>query len=193
MVDIRAWTRVAALARKDAEEIRRQPGLILPAVAITVGLTLPGFVVMLMLPRLTGESLADSDFAEAAQAAARLAPALADYPFEAQAQIFLLQQFLMFGLLVPVLGSLSLSAQAIIGEKQARALEPLLTTPLGTGELLLAKVLTPFVLSMALMTTTFLLYLVGTALWAEPGVWRTLFWPRTLVLYGVMGPLVSLT
>ena len=29
--------------------------------------------------------------------------------------------------------------------------------------------------------------------WGEPGVWRTLFWPRTLVLFLLLGPLVSLT
>jgi len=188
-----ARRRILALARKDVEEIRRQPGLVLPAVAMVVGLSLPVFIVMILAPRLTGESLADSDFAEAAGAAARLLPALAEYPLEAQAQVFLLQQFLTFGLLVPVLGSLSLASQAIIGEKQSRALEPLLATPLATGELLMAKVLTPFVLSMGLTAATFLLYLGGTALWAEPGVWRTLFWPRTLVLYAVIGPLISLT
>jgi ABC-2 type transport system permease protein len=27
----------------------------------------------------------------------------------------------------------------------------------------------------------------------EPGVWRTLFWPRTLLLYVLIGPLVSVT
>lgn len=188
-----AVTRVAALARKDVEEIRRQPGLLLPAAAMVVGLTLPAFIVMVIVPRLTGEALADSDFAEAAEAAARLAPALASYPLEAQAQMFVLQQFVLFGLLVPVLGSLSLAAQAIIGEKQSRALEPLLATPLGTAELLLAKVLAPFLLSMGLLAATFALYVAGTALWAEPGVWRALFWPRTLVLYAVLGPLISMT
>lgn len=193
MVDGRAWARILALARKDAEEVRHQPGLVLPALAMGAGLTLPAFIVMVIAPRLTGEALADSDFAEAAEAAIGLAPALAAYSLEGRAQAFVLQQFLLFALLAPVLGSLSLAAQAIIGEKQSRALEPLLATPIRTGELLLAKVLTPFLISMGLLLATFLLYLGGTALWAEPGVWRTLFWTRTLVLYGVMGPLVSLT
>ena len=31
------------------------------------------------------------------------------------------------------------------------------------------------------------------ALWGEPRVWQTMFWPRTLLLYGVLGPLVSWT
>ncbi len=188
-----AWRRVLALARKDAEEVRHQPALIWPAAALAAGLILPGLAVMVALPALTGESLADTEFAEAAAAAAALTPELATLPPAAQAQAFLLQQFLLFGLLVPIFGALSLAAQAIIGEKQARALEPLLTTPLTTAELLAAKVLTPFVMSTGLLGLTFGLYLIGLAGWGEHGVWRTLLWPRTLLLYGVIGPLISWT
>lgn len=189
-----SWRRIFALARKDAEEVRHQPGLIWPSAALVAGMILPGLAVMVAMPALTGESLADTEFAEAAAAAATArTPELAALSPAAQAQAFLLQQFLLFGLLVPILGALSLAAQAVIGEKQARALEPLLTTPLTTMELLTAKVLTPFVLSIALLTLTFGLYLVGLAGWGEPGVWRTLLWPRTLLLYVVIGPLVSWT
>lgn len=186
------WRRIGALARKDAEEVIRQPGLLLPAIAMVVGLAIPTFLVILVVPRITGESLADAGFADpvAVAAATGLADRLSP---EGVAQAFLLQQFLVFSLLVPVLGSLSLAAQSIIGEKQARALEPLLATPIRTGELLAGKVLTPFMLSMALLAATFLLYLVAIGVWGEPGVWLTLFLPRTLWLYLALGPLVSLT
>jgi ABC-2 type transport system permease protein len=60
-------------------------------------------------------------------------------------------------------------------------------------ELLVAKVLTPFVLSMLLLVATHLLYATAMLAWGEPGVWRTLFWPRTLFLFLLLGPLVSLT
>lgn len=188
-----AWRRVSALARKDAEEIRSQPALIWPTLALVAGLTLPAFAVMVLLPRLSGESLGDTEFAEAAAQAAVLAPELAALGAAARAQAFLLQQFLLFGLLIPVLGALSLAAQAVIGEKQARALEPLLATPITTTELLAAKVLTPFALSMGLLALTWTLYLGGLLAFGEPGVWRTLLWPRTLLLYGVIGPLIAWT
>ena len=187
------WGRIAAIVRKDADEIGRQPVLILPAVAMVLGLSFPAFLLLVITPRLTGESLADSEFAEAAAAAAALLPGLTALGPAAQAQAFVLQHFLMFSLIVPVLGSLSLAAQAVIGEKQARALEPLLATPLTTAELLVAKAVAPFGLSMLLLLATFGLYLVGMALWGEPRVWQTLFWPRTLLMYGMLGPLVSWT
>ena len=187
------WTRIAALARKDADEVRQQPGLILPAVAMIVGLSLPALFLLLVAPRLLGEPLADSDFAEAAGRLAAEVPGLARLTLEGQAQAFVLQQFLTFSLLVPILGSLSLAAQAIVGEKQTRSLEPLLMTPITVPELLAAKVLTPFVLSMVLLAATHLLYVGAMLAWGEPEVWKTLFWPRTLLLYLLLGPLLSLT
>ena len=187
------WGRISAIVRKDADEIGRQPGLILPAVAMVLGLSFPAFLLLVITPRLTGESLADSEFAESAAAAMAMLPGLNALDSAGQAQAFVLQHFLMFSLIVPVLGSLSLAAQAVIGEKQARALEPLLATPLTTAELLVAKAVAPFVLSMLLLLATFCLYLVGMALWGEPRVWQTMFWPRTLLMYGMLGPLVSWT
>jgi ABC-2 type transport system permease protein len=185
--------RVRALARKDMEEVRHQPGLLLPAAGMIVGLAIPALLVMIVAPVITGEELADSDFVTAASLARVYFPSIAHLSPQGQAQAFLLQQFLMFSLMTPILGSMSLAAQGIIGEKQARALEPLLATPMTTGELLLAKILTPFALSMALLVATFLFYLAAMAALGEPGVWRTLFWPRTLVVFVVVGPLVSLT
>jgi ABC-2 type transport system permease protein len=187
------WRRIRALVRKDVDEVGRQPALVLPAVAMVLGLSLPAFLLLVITPRLTGESLADSEFAEAAAAAVAVMPELMSLDPAGQAQAFVLQHFLMFSLIVPVLGSLSLAAQAVIGEKQARALEPLLATPLTTTELLVAKATTPFALSMLLMLATFCLYMAGMALWGERGVWRTLLWPRTLLLYGLLGQLVSWT
>jgi ABC-2 type transport system permease protein len=184
--------RVGAVARKDAGEIMRQPGILLPAVALIIALAAPAFIVTIAVPVVSGEDLADTDFARLAERAGQLGPDAGATP-AALAQTFLLQQFLIFGLMVPVLGALSLAAQGIIGEKQSRALEPLLATPITTAELLIAKIATPFLLSLAMLAATFLIYLAGMAALGEPAVWRSLFWPRTLVLYGVLGPLVALT
>jgi len=182
-----------AIAGKDAEEVRSQPAVLLPAVAMVPAVALPGFVLLVIAPRVTGVVLADPDVVAAANRVAAQLPGLAALAPEGQAQAFLLQQFLMFSLLVPIFGALSLAAQAIVGEKQARSLEPLLTTPITVPELLLGKVLTPLGLSLLLMGVTYLLHLAVMVAFGQPGVWQTLFWPRTLVLYLVVGPLVSVT
>ena len=55
---------------------------------------------------------------------------------------------------------MALAAHAIVGEKQARTLEPLLATPLTTLELLMAKVL-------GALLPTLAISLVGLALYAR--------------------------
>jgi ABC-2 type transport system permease protein len=59
-------------------------------------------------------------------------------------QTFLFHQFSLLLLLVPIVSATALATHAVIGEKQSRALEPLLATPISTIELLAAKALTPF-------------------------------------------------
>jgi ABC-2 type transport system permease protein len=188
-----SWFRIRAIALKDADEVRHQPAVLVPAVAMVLAVALPGFLLLIVAPRFTGVALADPDIVAAANRVAAQLPGLAELTPEGQAQAFLLQQFLMFSLLVPIFSALSLAAQAIVGEKQARSLEPLLATPITVAELLLGKVLTPLVLSLVLMGITYLLHLVVVLALGEAGVWWTLFWPRTLLLYLGIGPLVSVT
>ncbi len=188
-----AWHRVMAIARKDAAELSRNPGAILPAVAMVFGALVPAFAVVIGAPMIAGETLARSgEFADEAQAAVGAVPEIAHLSGDALIQAFLFHQFSMLLLLVPVVAAMALATHAVIGEKQARALEPLLATPLTTVELLAAKTLTPLVFSLALSWIAALLYVLGIWLVAEPGVWRTILGLRSLLLFGLLGPLVAL-
>ena len=69
---------------------------------------------------------------------------------------------------------MSVAAYAVVGEKQARTLEPLLATPITTFELLAAKVLGALVPGIVLVTICFALYAGGVMLFAHEGVYRTL-------------------
>ncbi|MEO7158443.1 MAG: ABC transporter permease, partial [Vicinamibacterales bacterium] len=107
-------------------------------------------------------------------------------------QSFLFHQFALLLLLVPIVAAMALASHAVIGEKQSKALEPLLATPLSTLELLAAKALTPFLFALGLSWSAVLLYVLGAAVVGEPGVWRAMVGPRLLVMFGVLGPLVEL-
>jgi len=188
-----AWHRVLAIARKDAAELARNPGAIIPAVAMVFGSLFPAFLVVVGAPAIAGESLEQSgDFADQAQAAMSVLPEIAHLTGNALIQAFLFHQFSLLLLLVPVVGAMALATHAVIGEKQSKALEPLLATPLTTVELLAAKTLTPFVFAVALSWAAALLYVAGIFLVAEPGVWPTIFGYRAFLLFVVLGPLVSL-
>lgn len=188
-----AATRIRGLVLKDAAELWRNPGAVLPALAAALASLVPAFLVATALPRFSGESLAESpELLRTAQAAATIMPELAGLTGAALVQAFLFHQFGVLLLTVSVLGSMALAAHAVIGEKMARTLEPLLATPLSTVELLAAKTLTPLAFSLLILWATLGVYLAGMAVVAEPGVWRSFLGLPTFLLFGVVGPLLTL-
>ena len=86
---------------------------------------------------------------------------------------------------------MSVAAHSVIGEKQARTLEPLLATPVTTFELLAAKVIGAALPGIALMAACFAVYVGAVAIFAERGVWMMLLTARSLALVFVMGPLAA--
>jgi ABC-2 type transport system permease protein len=187
------WTRISALAEKDARELVRNPGAMLPPLAMVLGSLFPAFLVAIGAPMIAGRTLEESgDFVDESAQAIAMLPELSGLAGNALVQAFLFHQFALLLLLVPVVAATSLATHAVIGEKQAKALEPILATPISTIELLMAKTLTPFVFALALTWCAVGLYLAGILVLAEPGVWRSMLGPRMLILFGILGPLVEL-
>jgi len=184
--------RVRALWAKEIADLRLNPGVFGPALlTATISLLLPFFVAVIV-PYATGERLADSgDFSVAAELL-RTQPWTRDLDPEGAVQAFIFQQFLVLLVLSPVAASMSSAAFSIIGEKQARTLEPLLATPLKTSELLAAKVISAAVPGILLTTGCFVLYVLLIAAVAEPGVWLAMLTARSLGLVFIVGPLASL-
>ena len=188
-----SWPRVFALARKDAGELVRNPGAIIPPILMVFASLLPLFLVIFIVPTLMGQTLEQSgEFAEEAAQAADRIPELAGLSGNALVQTFLFHQFSLLLLLVPIVSATALATHAVIGEKQAKALEPILATPISTIELLAAKTLTPFVFALSLTWIAVFLEVIGTVAIGEPGLWRSIVGPRLFILFGVLGPLVVL-
>jgi ABC-2 type transport system permease protein len=87
---------------------------------------------------------------------------------------------------------MSMAAHAIVGEKQARTLEPLLATPVTTLELLTAKVFGALIPTLGLSLAGLVLYFAVMPLVAEPGVLGAMLSARTIMLVFVIGPLSAL-
>lgn len=185
--------RVAALAGKELKELRSNPAAIVPvAIVVLICLALP-FVVLVLVPAATGESIADDpQVARVVALAGDRIPGLAGLPRAAAVEAFMLQQFLLIFLVAPIVGAVSLAAYSVVGEKQGRTLEPLLTTPLTAAELLVAKVLAAFLPSLAIEAAGLLGYFALVGAVAEPGVLAALASARSLVLVGMVGPSASL-
>jgi len=188
-----AWHRVTALARKDARELMRNPGAVIPAIMMVFASLFPLFLVIFFLPLIMGKTLEQTgEFSEEAATAVGRIPELAGLSGNALIQTFLFHQFSLLLLLVPIVSATTLATHAVIGEKQSKALEPLLATPISTIELLAAKTLTPFLFALALTWAAVALEVAGTIAIGEPGVWKAIVGPRLFILFGVLGPLVVL-
>jgi ABC-2 type transport system permease protein len=182
--------RIATLIGKELREFRANPSAVLPVAIVSgVCIALP-FIVIIFIPSFTGESLAEDRSMR--EIVATVLPGLSSLPPDAAIQAFLFQQFLMLFLVNPIIGAVSLAAYSVVGEKQGRTLEPLLTTPLTTTELLLAKVLAAFLPSIVVEAIGLAIYLGLVSALALPGVVGEILTARSVVLLGVIGPLASL-
>jgi ABC-2 type transport system permease protein len=181
--------RLRALVRKELIDVARNSAVLLPVVIAAVVFLLLPLVIAVIIPSMTGRPLgADAELAKISL----ILDAPEHLSTNARVQLFIFQQFLIVFLLMPVTGAMALAAHAIVGEKQARTLEPLLATPLTTLELLMAKVIGSLIPTLAISGAGLALYglLIETA--AEPGVLRAMLTLRTLLLVVAVGPLCAL-
>jgi ABC-2 type transport system permease protein len=185
--------RIGIIMGKELREFRSNPSALAPVV-ILIGLCIAiPFFILAVMPVATGRSLAqDRGLAQVISLAQERIPGLAALPPEAAAQAFLLQQFLLLFLLAPIVGAVALAAYSVVGEKQGKTLEPLLTTPITAAELLLGKMLACVVPALVAEAVGLAAFLALVASFAEPGVLASLATARSAVLVGLVGPLASL-
>lgn len=185
--------RIAAIIAKDFAELRQSPAIFVPALLTGFAAILYPFAIAIVVPAVTGERLSDSGDADIAELFHRIEPAARALSTEGAIQAFIFQQTLALLVgLTTVTGGMSVAAHSVIGEKQARALEPLLATPLRTSELLAAKVIGAAVPGVVLTISCFALYVALIAAFAEPAVWTVLLTGRSLALVLILGPLAAL-
>lgn len=185
-------TRVMALVGKELADLRRNPAVFVPAIITGVFAVVLPFFVAVLVPYLSGERLSDSSDFQVAIEMYRDQPSTRVLDPEGAIQAWIFQQFVLLLVLTPVAGSMSVAAYTVIGEKQARTLEPLLATPITTLELLGAKVIASLLPALALAIGCFALYIAGIVLFAYPGVAWALMTPRPLSIVFLLGPLSSL-
>jgi|SRR4051794_18846247 len=182
-------TRVRTLVAKEFLDLSRNRMVLLPVAVVTVlALALP-FGIAIAVPAFTGHPLGeDTDL----QRVSRVVPAPETLSMDAHVQLFIFQQFLMMFLLTPITGAMALAAHSIVGEKQSRALEPLLASPISTGELLAAKVFGSLLPTLAISLAGLAIYAAGLIAFAAPGVAAAMANLRTLLLIVLVGPASAL-
>ena len=108
-------------------------------------------------------------------------------------QYFIVSQFMLLFMMVPMIVPITFASYSIVGEKSTRTLEPLLATPISTFELLLGKALAATLPAIAATWLSFFLYVIGTLILAvSPAVTAKLFDGLWLTAIFVVGPLLSI-
>ena len=153
---------------------------------------LPIIFTLLPLGVLYGTRGALSDSGGAADLPPQFMRACGDMPEGACLQYFILNEFLLLFMIMPLIIPVSIAAYSIVGEKTTRSLEPLLATPISTSELLVAKSLAAVIPAVLATWVGFTVFALGAPLvGAGPFAVRQIFSPVWLLAVFVIGPLIA--
>jgi len=107
-------------------------------------------------------------------------------------QYYIVTQFILLFMMVPIIVPMTVASYSIVGEKTTRTLEPLLVTPVSTIEILIGKGLAGVIPAVLATWTGYLLYAAGAYLMVQnPLVVGKLFDPLWLIAIFIVGPLLS--
>jgi ABC-type transport system involved in multi-copper enzyme maturation permease subunit len=99
---------------------------------------------------------------------------------------------LLYMLAIPVLVPATLAAYSVVGERLQGTLEPVLSTPIRSEELLLGKALAAFVPSVAVAYGIFALFIAAVELFAHPGVAASLIRGPDVLAQVIFTPLLAI-
>jgi ABC-2 type transport system permease protein len=118
--------------------------------------------------------------------------AFPDLPPKLAAQGFIVTNFMAYFLLIPAMVPIALASQSVIGERQARSLEPQLATPVEVVELLAGKTLAAALPAVLATWTVWVAYGLVNAAIADPRLLRMIFSPQWIVAMATLVPLICL-
>lgn len=107
-------------------------------------------------------------------------------------QYFVVSQFILLFMLMPMAIPVTIAAYSIVGEKTTRTLEPVLATPVTTFELLAGKALAAAIPAVVVTWVGFTTFAIGArVLSTSPSVAARLLDPLWLVAIFIVGPLLA--
>lgn len=109
-------------------------------------------------------------------------------------QYFLISQFLILFLMMPVIIPVTIASYSIVGEKSTNTLEPVLATPITTLELLLGKALAGVIPALLVTWLSYIVFVIGTFIMAlDKQLAHAVLAPIWLVSIFGIGSLLSVT
>ena len=188
----RDWAAIRLVMRKDLTAVRRSKAIVLPMILVPT-------VLLVLLPVALGLFARSAPTDQVANALSSplvksLVKPILDLPEREQIIVLVLGYLLSPLLLViPLMVSAVLAADAFAGEKERRTLESLLYMPISDRDLFLAKVLGAFVPALAITWVGAFVYALLTNIIGWP-VMHRIFVPFTqwLLVMGWVAPAVAM-
>ncbi len=107
-------------------------------------------------------------------------------------QYYIVSEFLIMFMLVPLFVPVNIASYSIVGEKTTRSLEPLLATPITTGELLMGKNLASVIPAIVATWAGFAIFAIGSIIITGGGALASaLLDPMWLIAIFLAGPLMA--
>ena len=107
-------------------------------------------------------------------------------------QGFLVNQFLLLFLLIPLAVPVTIASYSIVGEKSTRSLEPLLATPTSTTEIIVGKALASVIPAIGATWLAFVVFLIGARFFvASDRVYALFMNPMWFVAMLLLAPLLT--
>jgi ABC-2 type transport system permease protein len=113
-------------------------------------------------------------------------------PAKLAAQGFIITNFMAYFLLIPAMVPMALATQSVIGEKQARSLEPQLATPLEVPELLTGKTIAAALPAVVATWSVYVAYGLVNGAIADTRLTRLVFSDVWLTAMATLVPLICL-
>jgi ABC-type Na+ efflux pump permease subunit len=184
------WSAVSTIVRRDFTAILRSRAVLLPMLIVP-------FLLLVILPIAVGLASTRTQAFDISQVLEHLPGRLADpiraYPMRQQLVVMVLGYLVApLFMIVPLMVSAVLSADAFAGEKERKTLESLLHLPVNDRDLFLAKLLGALIPSIGISWIGFVLFTIAsnTAAW---GVMHQIFLPtwQWLLLIFWVAPAVA--
>ena len=107
-------------------------------------------------------------------------------------QGFLVNEFLLLFLLIPLAVPVTIASYSIVGEKSTRSLEPLLATPTSTAEIIIGKGLASVIPAIGATWLAFAIFLIGARFFVVSDRVYALFMnPMWAVAMVIVAPLMT--
>lgn len=165
-------------------ELKRQRGLLFGISVMPVLITLMPVIITYLVQYVPDSFQQPLPFE-------KVNPALLGMTHVERQQIFIGQTFAVMLLLIPLIVPSVIASYSIIGEKLARTLEPVLATPITTGQLLFGKCLAAGIPAVVITWICGAILIIGLALvTVSRKVWLAIVSPGWIIVLLLCVPLI---